>query len=68
MTFHEFIDTENRFNRLFEKICKKGFSALSNTEKAEYNSLIQIINNPDNAENMRAYHNAISAGFIRLGY
>ena len=68
MTFIEFLNSENRFNALFDRITKRGYNALSDTEKAEYNALIQVINDPYNAENQRTYYNAISAGIIRIGH
>ena len=68
MTFIEFLNSENRFYSLFDRITKRGYNALSDTEKAEYNALIHVINDPHNAENQRAYHNAVSAGIIRIGY
>lgn len=65
MTIEEYIRKEKQFGKLFAKVCKKGFSALSENDRNAYLTLQKELCNYDNE---RAFYELIRSGNYRIGY
>ena len=65
MTYQEYVKTEKRFGKLFDRICKVGYSNLTEDEKQEYNMLRDAL--IDN-ENTQIFYENIASGDYRIGY